>query len=82
MTIAHQQELELYHYSESFCSQKARLGMAEKDLNYKSNHIVIFQEKILQNYNSLVELENLILVFKNVVNYSLYTRIKRGQAKM
>ena len=41
MTIAHQQELELYHYSESLCSQKARLGMAEKDLKYKSNHIVI-----------------------------------------
>ncbi len=41
MTIAHEQELELYHYGESLCSQKARLGMAEKGLDYKSRHIVI-----------------------------------------
>jgi len=53
MTIAHQQELELYHYSESLCSQKARLGMAEKDLNYKSNHIVICDvAEECQNLNS------------------------------
>ena len=41
MTIAYEQEWELYHYSESLCSQKARLGLAEKGIDYKSRHIVI-----------------------------------------
>ena len=41
MKIPFEQEFELYHYGESLCSQKARLGMAEKQLNYKSHHIVI-----------------------------------------
>lgn len=41
MTIAFEQEWELYHYSESLCSQKARLGLAEKGVDYKSHHIVI-----------------------------------------
>ena len=39
--ISHDQEFELYHYGESLCSQKARIGMAEKNLEYKSHHIVI-----------------------------------------
>ena len=41
MEIPFEQEFELYHYRESLCSQKARIGMAEKELNYKSHHIVI-----------------------------------------
>ena len=41
MKIPFEQEFELYHYGESLCSQKARLGMAEKQLNYRSHHIVI-----------------------------------------
>lgn len=41
MTLPHDQDLELYHYAESLCSQKARIGMAEKGLAYKSHHIVI-----------------------------------------
>ncbi len=41
MVIPHEQELELYHYKESLCSQKARVGMEEKQLPYKSNHIMI-----------------------------------------
>lgn len=41
MTVPHQQPLELYHYKESLCSQKARIGLAEKHLPYKSHHIVI-----------------------------------------
>lgn len=41
MTIPHEQEFELYHYKESLCSQKARAGMAEKGVDYKSHHIVI-----------------------------------------
>ena len=41
MSVAYEQELELYHYSESLCSQKARIGLAEKRLPYKSHHIMI-----------------------------------------
>ena len=41
MVIPHEQELELYHYKESLCSQKARVGMEEKQRPYKSNHIMI-----------------------------------------
>ncbi len=41
MAIAYEQEFELYHYGESLCSQKARIGLAEKSLDYKSHHIVI-----------------------------------------
>ena len=40
-TVPFEQELELYHYAESLCSQKARVGMAEKQLAYRSKHIVI-----------------------------------------
>jgi len=36
-----EQELELYHYAESLCSQKARVGLAEKQLDYRSRHIVL-----------------------------------------
>lgn len=39
--IPFEQELELYHYAESLCSQKARVGLAEKQVPYRSNHIVI-----------------------------------------
>jgi glutathione S-transferase len=39
--VPHEQELELYHYAESLCSQKARIGLAEKALDYESRHIVI-----------------------------------------
>jgi len=39
--IPHEQEFELYHYAESFCSQKARLGFAEKQLPFKSCHTII-----------------------------------------
>ncbi|MEM7280651.1 MAG: glutathione S-transferase family protein [Pseudomonadota bacterium] len=39
--IPFEQELELYHYCESLCSQKARIGFVEKQLDYKSHHIVI-----------------------------------------
>lgn len=41
MSVAHVQDLELYHYAESLCSQKARIGLAEKKLPYKSHHIMI-----------------------------------------
>ena len=39
--IPYEKEFELYHYGESLCSQKARLGLAEKEINFKSHHIVI-----------------------------------------
>lgn len=41
MVIPHKNEFELYHYGESLCSQKARIGMFEKNISYKSHHIVI-----------------------------------------
>lgn len=41
MVIPHEQVLELYHYRESLCSQKARAGLAEKGVDYKSHHIMI-----------------------------------------
>ena len=41
MSVAYEQELELYHYDESLCSQKARIGLCEKALSYKSNVIMI-----------------------------------------
>lgn len=39
--IPFEQELELYHYSESLCSQKARVGLTEKNKPWKSRHIVL-----------------------------------------
>ncbi|MEM8937261.1 MAG: glutathione S-transferase N-terminal domain-containing protein [Pseudomonadota bacterium] len=33
--------LEAYSYGESLCSQKMRIGLAEKQLPYKSHHIYI-----------------------------------------
>ena len=41
MSVPYEQELELYHVGESLCSQKARIGLAEKALPYKSNHTMI-----------------------------------------
>ena len=41
MLVYHEQEFELYHYDESLCSQKARLGLTEKKIDYKSHAIVI-----------------------------------------
>ena len=39
MSLPYDQEFELYHYGESICSQKARVGMIEKNVPYKSHHI-------------------------------------------
>lgn len=41
MSVPFEQEFELYHCGESLCSQKARIGMAEKDVAYKSRHIML-----------------------------------------
>ena len=39
MNIPHEQEFELYHYGDSIASQIARLGLAEKQVPYKSHHL-------------------------------------------
>ncbi len=39
--IAHEQEFELYHCNESLCSQKARVGLLEKAVAYRSHHIML-----------------------------------------
>ena len=39
MTVPFEREFELYHFGESICSQKARVGMLEKDVPYASHHI-------------------------------------------
>ena len=41
MTIAHEQEYELYHYGESLCSQMVRVALCEKQIPYKSHHMFL-----------------------------------------
>lgn len=50
-TIAHEQELELYHYPESLCSQMVRIALAEKGLAWKSHPI--FLEEVTLNGDNL-----------------------------
>ncbi len=41
MSIKFEQQLELYHYGESLCSQKIRVGLIEKALPFKSHYIML-----------------------------------------
>lgn len=41
MNIPHKKPIELYHYAESLCSQKVRVALAEKGLDYVSHHIML-----------------------------------------
>ena len=41
MSVPFEQEFELYHCGESLCSQKARIGMAEKAVAYRSQHVML-----------------------------------------
>lgn len=50
-TVAHEQELELYHYPESLCSQMVRIALAEKGYQWKSRPI--FLEEVTLNGDNL-----------------------------
>ncbi len=39
--IPFEQEYELYHFGESMCAQMVRVAFAEKEIDYKSHHIVL-----------------------------------------
>lgn len=43
ITLPHTESLELYHNVLSGCSGKIRIGLAEKGVNYKSNHIHLIE---------------------------------------
>lgn len=50
-TVPHEQELELYHYPESLCSQMVRIALAEKGYEWKSHPI--FLEEVTLNGDNL-----------------------------
>ncbi|PCJ69796.1 MAG: hypothetical protein COA62_09830 [Rhodobiaceae bacterium] len=49
--IPYEQEFELYHYGESLCAQMVRVALAEKEISYKSHHLLL--NEITRNATNL-----------------------------
>ncbi|KAK3272666.1 Glutathione S-transferase U1 [Cymbomonas tetramitiformis] len=53
INLPHTAAIELYHNALSFCSQKVRVCLAEKGIDYESNHIHLIKTEWHENCSSL-----------------------------